>query len=429
VNPSLASIPANAPSGPSSRPVQERRWRVVTLLLAAVVINYIDRGNLNLTAVPVMKELGISPAGMGTLLSAFFWTYALTQIPAGYLADRYGLKWTYAAGFVLWSAVSIGIGLAQSLGQILVLRLLLGVAEAVAIPAGMAYIRRNFAPEEQGLPTGIFAAGAMFGPAVGTFLGSYLLSIMAWRWIFILTGAGALVWLVPWVLYAPGRHPEEQQAPKAVVGAGAARFLLRNRLVWGIALGVFFYQYGFYFCLTWLPAYLLMERQYSFLSMGLFTGLPLLVMGGISILGGRVSDLCARRLHAPLLVRRGFVAGGMLCGATFILILTQVESRPATAAVLLLSFAGIGIAGTNYWALTQLVCPSRLIGRVVGVQNTVGNIAGICAPLLTGVLVGREKNFHLAITLAGISLACGALSYLFLIREQDYREIQERFDG
>jgi MFS family permease len=414
---------------PARDAVDPRRWHVLTLLLAAVVINYVDRGNLNITAVPVMKELGISPAGMGTLLSAFFWTYALAQIPSGYLADRYGLKWTYAAGFLLWSSVSIGIGLAQSLGQILVLRLLLGLAEAVAIPAGMAYIRRNFAPHEQGLPTGIFAAGAMYGPAVGTFLGSYLLTVIGWRWIFILTGAGALIWLLPWFVYAPAhrRGLLEQSTATPSMSSESWRFLRGNRLVWGITLGVFFYQYSFYFCLTWMPAYLIMERHYSFLSMGLFTGLPLLVMGTISILGGRASDLCARRFGSPLAVRRGFVAGGMLTGGIFILVLSQVESRFATGAAMLCAFAGIGIAGTNYWALTQLVCPSRLIGRVVGAQNTIGNIAGICAPLLTGVLVGREKNFQLAITLAGISLLFGALSYRFLIREQDHLEIQKRF--
>src|SRR5260370_25736137 len=104
-----------------------------------------------------MTELSISPAGMGALLSAFFWTYALFQIPCGYLADRYGLKWTYAAGFTLWSLASAGIGFSKSLSHILALRLLLGVAEAIAIPPGRACIRSEFSPHLRGLAPRRFA--------------------------------------------------------------------------------------------------------------------------------------------------------------------------------------------------------------------------------------------------------------------------------
>ena len=124
------------PLEPATTAPDRRRWWVVILLFIAVVINYIDRGNLSITAVPLMNDLNISPTGMGALLSAFFWTYALFQIPCGYLADRYGLKWTYAAGFAFWSLASAGIGFCESLSHILALRLLLGVAEAIAHTAG-----------------------------------------------------------------------------------------------------------------------------------------------------------------------------------------------------------------------------------------------------------------------------------------------------
>src|SRR5262245_62613768 len=85
-----------------------RRWWIVALLFAAMLVNYVDRGNLSIVAVPLMRDFGIGPTAMGTLLSAFFWTYALLQVPAGYLVDRFGLKWTYAAAFLFWSAASAG---------------------------------------------------------------------------------------------------------------------------------------------------------------------------------------------------------------------------------------------------------------------------------------------------------------------------------
>jgi ACS family D-galactonate transporter-like MFS transporter len=408
-------------------PVNSRRWAIVILLFIAVMINYIDRGNLSVAAVPAMRELGIAPSAMGTLLSAFFWTYAVFQIPGGYLTDRFGLRWTYAAGFLLWSLGAAAIGLTRSFTEILMLRLVLGIGEAVAIPAGMAYIRRNFQPRESGLPTGIFASGAMFGPAVGALLTGFLLDRIGWRLIFIRTGLGGCLWLIPWFLLAPVREPELAQPdlPRDDGRRFPWKAVIRNRLTWGITIGVFFYQYSFYFCLTWLPSYLVMDHGLTFLRMGTFAGIPLLMMATVSILGGRLSDRCTIRFGRPLIVRRSFVAGGMLI-ASSLLFLLFVTSPAALFAILMVSFVGIGFAGTNYWALTQLVSPPDIIGRVVGYQNTIGNIAGICAPLLTGMLVARAGSFKSAIVVASGSFVLGAITYLVMIREVDYRELQAR---
>jgi ACS family D-galactonate transporter-like MFS transporter len=421
------SAPATRTGDLAGQPgrAQSRRWATVILMFIAVTINYIDRGNLSIAAVPAMRELGIAPSAMGTLLSAFFWTYALFQVPAGYLTDRYGLRWPYAFGFLLWSLGAAAIGLAHSFTEILILRLVLGVGEAIAIPAGMAYIRRNFLPHESGLPIGIFASGAMFGPAVGALLSGFLLDRIGWRAIFILTGLGGCLWLVPWLLLSPVREPK---APLSGSPASPGRpfpwnTLIRNRLPWGITLGVFFYQYSFYFCLTWLPSYLVMGHGLSFLRMGTFTGVPLLIMATVSILGGRLSDRCTLRLGRPLIVRRSFVAGGMLI-ASSLLFLLFVDSPAALFTTLIISFIGIGFAGTNYWALTQLVSPLDIIGRVVGYQNTIGNIAGICAPLLTGLLVARAGTFRAAIVVASASFVLGAITYLVMIREEDLRNLE-----
>jgi len=410
----------------AARVPDSRRWSTVILLFLAVVINYMDRGNLSVAAAPAMRELSIAPSAMGTLLSAFFWTYALFQIPGGYLTDRYGLRWTYAAGFLLWSLGAAAIGLAHSFAQILALRLVLGVGEAVAIPAGMAYIRRNFLPHEQGLPIGIFASGAMVGPAAGALLSGFLLDRIGWRAIFVLTGLGGCLWLVPWLLMAPARLPQLENSPRHGKQPFPWNALIRNRLTWAITVGVFFYQYSFYFCLTWLPAYLVMARGLSFLRMGTFTGLPLLAMAAVSMLGGRLSDYCAVRFGRPLVVRRSFVAGGMLLASVLILLLF-FSSPAALFATLLVSFIGIGFAGTNYWALTQLISPADVIGRVVGCQNTIGNVAGICAPLLTGLLVARTGSFQSAIIVAAGSFVMGAITYLVLVREVDHRELQRYF--
>jgi ACS family D-galactonate transporter-like MFS transporter len=146
-------------------------------------------------------------------------------------------------------------------------------------------------------------------------------------------------------------------------------------------------------------------------------------MATVSILGGRLSDRCTLRLGRPLIVRRSFVAGGMLI-ASSLLFLLFVDSPAALFTTLIISFIGIGFAGTNYWALTQLVSPRDIIGRVVGYQNTIGNMAGICAPLLTGLLVARAGTFRAAIVVASASFVLGAITYLVMIREEDLRNLE-----
>ena len=122
----------------------QQRWWMVGLLFLAVLVNYIDRNNLSVAAVPVMDEFGFSPSATEALMSAFFWTYALRQIPSGWAVDRFGLRWTYGVAFLVWSLSSSAIGLARSFGQIFGLRMIQGAGQAAAQPVSLTYIRTHF---------------------------------------------------------------------------------------------------------------------------------------------------------------------------------------------------------------------------------------------------------------------------------------------
>ncbi len=414
---------------PSPAAVGTRRWAVIALLFLAVLVNYVDRGNLSIAAVPLMKEFGISPVSLGTLLSAFFWTYTLLQIPVGFVVDRFGLKWAYAIAFLVWSVASAAVGIASSFGQVLAFRLLLGVGEAVAQPASLAYIRQNFEEDQQGLPSAVYLTGMMIGPAAGAFLGAALLQTLGWRELFIYTGLGGLVWLVPWLLLAPAgsQKPKPTLSDKPPVQVEWGR-LLANPTCWGITFGAFFYSYFWYFCLTWLPSYLVMTHGLSFLKMGAYTALPLLGMAIVSMIAGRAADKIISRGRKPLLVRRAFVVTGFAAGSSLLLLLV-VHSVTAVFVVLVCSLLGLGLASANYWAMTQTISPARVIGRVIGYQNTIANLAGICAPILTGYLVGETKEFRIAILFAGVSLLLACAAFAFLVTPkgaEDFRAVVGR---
>ncbi|MBV8820237.1 MAG: MFS transporter, partial [Acidobacteriaceae bacterium] len=229
-----------------------RRWIVVGLIFTGILISYIDRGNLGIAAPAIMRDFGFEPAAMGMLLSAFFWTYALFQIPAGAVVDRLGIRWVYAGAFLLWSLASAAIGLSRGLADILILRMLLGLAEAVGPIASLSFIRRNFSGAEVGLPTAIYIAGQNLGPASGALLGTQLIDHFGWRVMFIATGLAALLWLPAWLALAPRNEGAStvQRVPAANL---PWREVLGMRAFWATSLCIFLSSYFWYFLLTWVP--------------------------------------------------------------------------------------------------------------------------------------------------------------------------------
>src|SRR5271156_3533863 len=177
------------------------RWFVVALLTLGVIIAYTDRINLSVALPQIRMSFPLTAGAAGILLSAFFWAYTLLQTPAGWVVDRFGLKWPYAVGLLLWSVVSAAAALAGSLTGLIAVRILLGIGEAIVTPASIRYIRKNFAEHERGLPIGIFMSGTKYGPAIGAPIATYLVLGYGWRWMFVLNGALCVLWLVPWLLF------------------------------------------------------------------------------------------------------------------------------------------------------------------------------------------------------------------------------------
>jgi MFS family permease len=317
---------------------------------------------------------------------------------------------------------SAGIGFATGFWQIIALRVLLGIGEAIAPVASIAYIKRNFTEQEQGLPTGIYIGGALIGPAVGSFAGGALLDPIGWRMLFVVTGVLGCLWLIPWWIWAPvesGTAAARDRGERVPWLRAAGTPVFR-----AVTLGAFFYSYYWYFILTWVPAYLVTERGFSNFRMGATLGLPLAGTALTSLLTGAVADRLIRRSGAALGVRKAFVACGFLFGAA-ILLLNVLPSTDAILPVFLLSMCGVGFGVSNYWALIPLVSPARLIGRIIGYQNTVAQLAGITAPIVTGLIVGADKRFELAIVAAGLSPLIAASAILLWMRAEHIEGFQK----
>ena len=135
-----------------------------------MIIAYVLRSALSVPlALPAfIKSFNLSLTDRGVINSAFFWTYAVFQMPAGWLVDRYGVKFPYFLGFTLWSLASAGTALTRSIPPLITVQVLLGVGQAVVVPAGYRWIWYHFVEKERGLAVALYMTGTKIGPAIGT---------------------------------------------------------------------------------------------------------------------------------------------------------------------------------------------------------------------------------------------------------------------
>jgi MFS family permease len=394
------------------------RWLVVALLTLGVIIAYTDRINLSAALPAIRISFPLTAEASGILLSAFFWAYTLLQTPAGWVVDRFGLKWPYAAGLFLWSAASAATALVSSLHGLIALRIVLGIGEAIVIPASMRYIRENFAERERGLPMGILMSGTKYGPAIGAPIATYLVLGFGWRWMFVLNGALCIIWLVPWLfLVRDDRRTAtvtKEQEPTKSISWGA---IFATPVIWGTCLATFCYMYFVYFCMTWMPTYFKERFGFSLAASSWFTFMSFAGTGTIAILAGWAADQLIARGRNAVTVRKVFTIAG------FVLAFSAAfgafsHSTAITLFLAVFSLSGLGLATANYWALTQTLTPRSASARVAGIQNTAANIAGIAAPWITGLLIQKTGSFNAPLVAVGFWLLVGIGCYLFLVREK-----------
>lgn len=396
-------------------------WALVLLLILAMVVCYAHRGALSIAAPFMMKELGLRPATMGVLLSAFFWLYAFMQVPAGWIVDRFGVKWAYGGGFAFWSIASALTGFAQGAMSLIGLRLALGVGQSVAFPASASAVSRSFRDRERGLVTAGYLSGVRIGQAIVGAIGAVMIAKYGYRGFFLIISLTALLWLIPWMAFwSRNQQALRPGSPAAVPSAyfsfRDAVLLLRRRTVLGIFLGYFAYDYVWFVYVTWLPSYLIVGRKFTTAEMGFYSSVPYLIMMVVILMSGALSDYVIRGGRDERAVRKWFIAVGMLV-ACLIVPAGLVEDRVTSVWLLTAALMGIGIASPNTWTLTQVVCARPIVGTVSGIQNFGGNLGGIVAPALTGYTVSSSGSFGVPFVVCGVVLVVGVLCYWLLVSE------------
>ena len=362
----------------------------------------------------------------GYLLSAYSWSYALCQIPAGALLDRFGVKLVGRCSAVLWSIASFGSALSIGVRPFFASRLLLGVGEAPIFPGNAKAIANWFPENERGLATACNDAAAKFASAIGVPIMGLLMVHFGWRWTFAATGiASFLYFLLFTFIYgnAPPAESEESAVEVAPSPATSLAFLITQRKVVGLAIGSAAYNYCFYLLLTWLPSYLAMSLHLNLLQSTRYTAIPWLVATAVDLaIGGWMVDALIRRGYDASRVRQSVLIGGTLLG---VLIFAAGTATTVHAAIfwITVSLGGLAAAAPVGWSVPGLIAPRGGVGRVGGIMNFASQTAAICAPIFTGYVVSITHSFKAAFWLAAIFLAIGIAAYAFLLGRIEHIDV------
>jgi MFS family permease len=389
-----------------------RAWTIAGLLSLAGFINYLDRAIVSVALPVIAADLHLGPTAKGVLLSAFFWSYALMQLPVGWAADRYNLRWLYAGAFALWSIACGFTGFAATLGALMGMRVVLGIGESIYMPGGMKIISVLFGPRERGLASGVMNCGTRAGLALGAPVIAFLVHGAGWQRAFMVLGFGSIVWLIPWLAVFPASLRTANMAQAQSFSRTLATF---DRNLLGMCLGHICYGYYWYLLVTWLPAYLVESRHMTLVRAGAYVSIPYMVFTISEPLGGWIADRLTALGYNERRARKAVITVAYLSS---VMLLAAGRTANDAAAVLMIGAASlVGLATGNLYALTASLAREGAVGVWLGCLNFAGNIPGVAAPIVTGVLIERTGSYFPAFVVAVAILLLGLPAYWWMVGE------------
>lgn len=409
------------------------RHGVLFLVLAVTAISYLDRVCISMTGPAMQKDLGLSNKQLGLVFSAFTFAYAAFEIPAGWLADRFGPRLMLARVVIWWSLLTAATGLVGGFASLLVVRFLFGAGEAGVFP-GLSRVFSRWLPSDwRGNAFGLAVMTALLGGAVTQKLTAHLLGVLHgnWRMIFYLYSVVGLVWAVVWYAWfrdEPHHHKSVNVAELEVIGTRPPakhppvpwKNLMCSRPMLLLCAMYFSVIYGWYFFLTWLPKYLLEARGFDLKTTGQLAMLPLLCMAVGVATGGFASDALVRRIGR----RWGRRIPGLI-GMPVAAVLTVAAVQtgdPRMSAYLFAVAAGLATFGVAPGWAACLDIGGQHVGVVTGTMNTFGNLGGTAMPLLMGYCLEWWGSWNISLMSVAFFYLVAAVCWLGIDAEKPIKD-------
>ena len=375
------------------------RHRIIAVSMLMAFILYLDRICLAeiMKSASFKSEVPLSKEEIGKILGAFFFSYALFQVPTGWASDRFGARKMLTAYIVLWSVFTGMTGLMSSFAGLLVARLLCGAAQAGAYPTSGAVIRRWIPLTARARSSSFVSLGGRLGGTLAPFLTAWMvIELGHWRrplWIDAAVGLviAAIYWQV--VRDRPEEHPDCNEAERALIGQppveapiptreflGMLGAFCRSRSLWLNAAGQLLVNIGWAFLVTWLPTYLKEQQGVEDVAGGRMVTIVLACGIPGQLVGGWLADLSVRRFG----LRWGRVlpmsASGFLAGSAYLACLQMDTAWGVIACCCVVSFA-VDMGNPAIWAFMQDV-GGRATAAAFGWGNMWGNFGASAISML-----------------------------------------------
>lgn len=428
------------------------RYAVVAHLCAAATLAYLCRGALAVPAETIGRDLELTTEEMGLVMSAFFFSYAVFQVPAGRLGEVTGSRKALALYAIVWSVATAALGLATGFWCLLVLRLVMGTAQAGLFPCSVNTIATWLPQSRRALACGALGSFMGIGGAVSLALTGFLLRWISWQEVFFLLPIPGVIWalgFLGWFRDSPEDHPsvnsreleiirgadvENRPADDSPANEGAAAEahppqgpgpwlqMLASHTLWLICGQQFFRAAGSVFYLSWFPSYLKETYDVAPAELGILSSLPLLAQVAGSLIGGMVVDAVWNRTGSLRLSRQGVAVCSML-GYAGCFLITQFFVADALTAVFLITaghFVGT-LTGPCGYAISIDVGGTH-IPTVFGTMNMCGNLGAAVFPAAFAYFVGVTAWGYAPALLAANYIAAAACWALVNPHRRVFRE-------
>ncbi len=393
------------------------RWRtlILTLVILAGVLNYVDRQAIAVLKPVIEKDLHWTDSDYGRLASLFQFAAAVGFLFAGRIVDRLGVKWANPVGVAAWSLAAMSHGFARGIVQFALARAALGFTESMGTPSGIKTIASLFSPSQRAAAIGVSNAAGNVGAIVTPLFVPLLALAWGWRAAFLAIGAMGFLWVALWLAAtarlclaaAPGADASAA-APEGFSGS-----ILRDRRTWAIAGAKAMSDQVWWLLLFWTPDFF--HRVFH---LGLAQlAAPLAVIYGCAATGSVLAGFISTRL-----IRGGVSVGKARKGAMLVCALLVTPAPLALQAhspwvavgligLLLAAHQGFSV---NLFALVADIVPPASVGRVTSFGSLCGNLAGMTIVFVAGELLTRGAGYAPLLAIAAVSYLLG-LGWLQLL--------------
>jgi len=408
-----------------------KKFTTISLLWGAMASTYMIRYALGIAAPTLMKLYHLSPKTMGYILSGWNWTYASGVLFVGPLVDRFGSWIVMGVGSVIWGLSTVALPVAGGAVSLFLMRTIFGLGHSPMIPANATSISQVFGSKERARAVAISFSGNQVGLAVGAPIAAFILARLGWQAVFYCISGVSLLWTLAWFFFYPDKRIGRMG--KREVGTGNREesgpgflSLLRYRSTWGIAFGQMGYLYAYYFFVSWLPGYLVLDRHMTSLKSGFISAIPFWIGMLATLGGGWLGDYLIDRGATPTVSRKSIIGAGLTAATLTVIAAAYVEQIWLAVTLLALCVGSLRLTTGSVNSTPIDLAPASAVGALTAIQNCFGNIGGLLAPIVTGYIVNSTGSFVDSLVVAGGMALFGAICYVFVMGNLETHSMEPR---